>query len=179
VLNFLRGDEEAAICWSSFALQFTHEPEQVYRHARLLMALDRISEVFTLFREHQVKPTGDPRFGVLLAQAYTEVGKKEEALALVLMLDRRKDLPPSLGLEFALLKVLLFEHPKEILPEQEEEFLEKKEALFSVLDDDPREQQIAVYWPTGITEQLTSLFEEREAKKEAEGESKFWFTPSL
>jgi tetratricopeptide (TPR) repeat protein len=177
VLNFLRGDEEAAICWSQFVLQFSKEPAQIYRHARLLLALDRGKEVIELLKGSSNFAADDARLGIVLAEALIETGDQEQALSLVKLLNSRTDLPVNLSFELSLLKVLVFTEPEFVGADQQEEFEEKKEELFSILDSDPLQNQVSIYWPGEMIKRLEELFTEREEELASREKSILWFSP--
>jgi len=157
ILNFRAGNEEDALCYSENALAWDRNPDQINRHARLLVALGQGQKAKGLIEEFigTTERKRDPQLLYVLSIANFSINDYKGALEKVTESAEQGGRERGLELQISLVKTLahhaLPEEPKAPdVEESEEDDPEKKAAMRESLDRELAISTVALYLPPNL-----------------------------
>lgn len=163
-VNFLRGREEDAFCFSQIAYSYTPDQIQMVRHIKILFALGFYNRAKSLIDivVSAVPETKDPSLLKLAAMNYYALSDMEEAKNLM---QRAIDHQTSLKViepELETIKnVFAFKFPdwqSETIGEEEIEEEEKPQFVFN--------EQVTLYWPHNLVSAYYEYMESQSTEEE-------------
>lgn len=171
VIAFRIGDEAEALCQSALALLLREDATEMRRHARLLLATNRVDKARTVLTAYLNQAAGnrDPELMHQLAMAQFALGNYREAA------DLERSVVEIAGEERGLLleaRVLLYlserrlgqttQSAAEALEDAAEAQAAAQEEFESDLDAIPDRSDL--YWPAAVVEELQYLQQEKESR---------------
>ncbi len=181
-IAFRLGEEEDAHCWSSLALDGKKTPEQLSRHAGLLLALGRAADTRKTLQDSLNVEDPSPILASRFALALYGEEQFEDAFRLS---DNAlaKNVPDATDeFELTLVNVLALRRLGDlpawarqiylIVPEDEEDDEDDEDDPFKqrekILEADLLENPRTLYWPVNLLEDLRPIMMEKEREEQEE-----------
>jgi len=172
VINFLLGNVQKSLCYSSESIALRPLREDLIHHARLLIALNRIEEADLFLTDYfkDLQNQKDPYALHLYSMLCFSQGRFDDAAAYNQRAAVFKKSNQDLEFEIKLVNVLLYDLSEVVRKEYEDEDedvrAEKEEERLKnrndILLDKRLDSSATLYWPIGFLEKLKLTVDKRE-----------------